>query len=294
MTFPVRGVRAGHWTGERTGTTVLLMPPGTVGSGEVRGGAPATRETALLDPSCTVDRVDAFVLTGGSAFGLVAADGVMRFLADRDQGFETTAGVVPIVPTAAIFDLVEAGAERPGADEGFVAAVTAERDDELLVGSIGVGRGATVGKWRGRDHFVPGGLGLAGTRVGDAVIAVLVVVNAVGDVVDRDGSVIAGSRAAADVGAFPEPDVFGDRENTTLAVVVTDARMSKAECHLLARSAHDGFARALVPAHTRFDGDVCFAAATGAVNGHLDRLREAAAAVTADAIRNSVTGVVSP
>src|SRR5262249_31081669 len=134
MTFPVRGVRAGHWTGTNTGTTVLLFPSGTVGSAEVRGGAPATRELALLDPACTVPRIDAVVLTGGSAFGLAAADGVMRFLAERGQGFTTAGGPVPIVPAAAIFDLVEAGDERPGAAEGYEAAVAAERNDHFAVG----------------------------------------------------------------------------------------------------------------------------------------------------------------
>src|SRR5690242_20535983 len=163
MTFPVRGVRAGHWTAGHTGTTVLLFPSGSVGSGEIRGGAPATRETALLDPSCTVTRVDAIVLTGGSAFGLVAADGVMRFLAERGQGFATGGGPVPIVPTAAIFDLVESGGERPGADEGYAAAVAAEHGEPFARGRHGAGRGATVGKWRGPDGRVAGGIGLAST-----------------------------------------------------------------------------------------------------------------------------------
>jgi L-aminopeptidase/D-esterase-like protein len=288
MTFPVRGVRAGHWTGTGTGTTVVLFPSGSVGSGEVRGGAPATRETALLDPMCTVTRVDAVVLTGGSAFGLAAADGVMQFLAERGQGFPTGGGPVPIVPTAAIFDLVESGGERPGAAEGYAAAVAAERDEPLFTGRHGAGRGATVGKWRGPDHRVPGGIGLASARVDDVSIAAVVVANAVGDIIGADGTAIAASSAPAGAPAFAAPDLFGDREHTTLAVVVTDAALDKPGCHLLARSAHDGFARALRPAHSRFDGDLAFAVATGAVNGHLDRLCDAAAAVTADAIRGAV------
>jgi len=289
MTFPVRGVRAGHWTGERTGVTVLLMPSGTVGSGEVRGGAPATRETALLDPSCTVDRVNSIVLTGGSAFGLATADGVMQFLVERGQGYPTGGGPVPIVPTAAIFDLVESGGERPGPSEGYDAAVDAERGLALATGSVGAGRGATVGKWRGADHFARGGIGVASVAVDDAALAAVVVVNAVGDIVAADGTVLAGSSAPADVAAFPTADVFGEREHTTLGAVVTDAALDKAACHLLARSAHDGFARALRPAHSRFDGDVCFAAATGTANGHLDRLCDAAAVAVADAIRAAAT-----
>jgi L-aminopeptidase/D-esterase-like protein len=293
MTFPVRGVRAGHWTGERTGTTVLLFPSGTVGSAEVRGGAPATREVALLDPLCTVTRVDAIVLTGGSAFGLAAADGVMQFLAERGQGFPTGGGPVPIVPTVAIFDLIESDGERPGAAEGYAAAVVAERGDAFLSGRVGAARAATVGKWRGRAHGVPGGVALVHTTVDDATVAAVVVANAVGDVVDAEGRPLAASSAPPDVPGFPTPDVFGERENTTLAVVVTDAALDKVGCQLLARSAHDGLARALRPAHTRFDGDVSLVAATGAVNGHLDRLREAAAAITADAVRAAVSAAGS-
>jgi L-aminopeptidase/D-esterase-like protein len=288
MTFPVRGVRAGHFTAERTGTTVLLMPAGAIGSGEVRGGAPATREVALLDPLNTVTRVDAVVLTGGSAFGLATADGVMQFLAERGQGFPTGGGPVPIVPAAAIFDLVESAGVYPVAADGYAAAVAAERDETFVSGRVGAGRGATVAKWRGAQHAMPGGTGIATVAVGDATVAAVVVVNAVGDVLATDGSLLVASSAPPDVPPFPEPDVFGERENTTLAVIVTDAVLDKAGCHLLARSAHDGLARALRPSHTRFDGDVSFAVTTAAVNGHLDRLREAAADATAGAIRAAV------
>jgi L-aminopeptidase/D-esterase-like protein len=293
----VAGLRAGHWTGARTGTTVLLFPAGSVGSGEVRGGAPATRETALLDPLCTVARVDAVVLTGGSAYGLAAADGVMRFLAERGQGFPTAAGVVPIVPTAAIFDLVHAGDERPGAEEGYAAAVAAERGEPLATGAVGAGRGATVGKWRGRAYHAPAGLGAATATVDGFTVAAVAAVNAVGDVIAANGTMLAGSSAPGDVPAFPPPDVFAERDNTTLAVVVTDAPLDKPACHLVARSGHDGFARALRPVHTRVDGDVCFAVATGGADGapvHLDRLREAAADVTAAAIRDAVAAEPSP
>jgi L-aminopeptidase/D-esterase-like protein len=290
IAFP-RGVRAGHWTGARTGTTVMLFPSGAVGSCEVRGGAPATRETALLDPSCTVARVDAIVLSGGSAFGLATAHGVMRFLAERGQGFPTAGGVVPIVPAAAIFDLVHAGDERPGADEGYAAAMAAERGEPLPVGAVGAGRGATVGKWRGRAHQATGGLGAASATVDGATVSALAVVNAVGDVVAADGTQLAGSSAPAGVPAFPPPDVFAEPENTTLAVVVTDAPLDKASCLLVARSGHDGFSRAIKPVHTRVDGDICFAVATGSFGDepvHLDRLREAAADVTAAAVRDAV------
>jgi len=284
----VPGIRVGHWTGAGTGVTVVLTPPGTVGSGEVRGGAPATRETALLAPERLVDQVDAVVLTGGSAFGLATADGVMRHLEAQGRGVVTSGGAVPIVPTAAVFDLAASGGERPGPEEGRAAADAAELGVPVQVGRVGAGRGVTVGKWRGPDHAVPGGLGSAAAADGDAVLGALVVVNAIGDVVADDGRMLAGSSAPPGTPAFPEPAPFRPGENTTLVVVATNARLAKADCHLLAVSAHHGVARALHPSHTRFDGDVTFALATGAVEGHLDRLRVLATDVVAAAVRAAV------
>ena len=284
--LPISGVRVGHWTGAGTGVTVVLPPPGTVGSCEIRGGAPASRELALLDPGRTVTNVDAVVLAGGSAFGLAAADGVMRFLAERGRGFPTAGGPVPIVPAACVFDLLEAGGPRPGPDEGYAAATAA--GTATATGRIGAGCGATVGKWRGREHAVAGGFGVASARCDAATVLAFAVVNAVGDVIGADGTVLAGSSAPAGSPAFPADAPFEeDRAHTTLVVVVTDAVCDKAACHLLAQSAHDGFARALHPSHTRFDGDVAIALATGAVEAHLDRLRIAAADVVADAIRTA-------
>jgi L-aminopeptidase/D-esterase-like protein len=284
----VPGIRVGHWTGAGTGVTVVLTPPGTVGSGEVRGGAPATRETALLAPERLVDQVDAVVLTGGSAFGLATADGVMRHLEAQGRGVVTSGGAVPIVPTAAVFDLAASGGERPGPEEGRAAADAAELGVPLEVGRVGAGRGVTVGKWRGPDHAVPGGLGSASAADGDAVLGALVVVNAIGDVVADDGRMLAGSGAPPGTPPFPEPAPFRPGENTTLVVVATNAHLAKSDCHLLAVSAHHGVARALHPSHSRFDGDVTFALATGAVEGHLDRLRVLATDVVAAAIRAAV------
>lgn len=289
MITDVPGIRAGHWTGAGSGVTVVLTPPGTVGSGEVRGGAPATRETALLDPGRLVDQVDAVVLTGGSAFGLAAADGVMRHLAAEERGVSTAGGPVPIVPTAAVYDLATSGGERPGPDEGRAAAEAAARGVPLTAGRVGAGRGVTVGKWRGPDHAVPGGLGSVSVTAGDTVVGALVVVNAIGDVVAADGRVLAGSTAPPEAPGFPDPAPFRPGENTTLVVVATTARVTKAECHLLAVSAHHGLARALHPSHTRFDGDVAFVLATGATDGHLDRLRVLATEVTAAAVRAAVS-----
>jgi L-aminopeptidase/D-esterase-like protein len=281
----VPGVRVGHWTGETTGVTVVLCPPGTTGSAEVRGGAPATRELAVLEPGRTVDQVDAVVLAGGSAFGLAAADGVVAWLAEQGLGFPTRFGPVPIVPAAAIYDL--GGTDPPpGAAEGRRAAEAAVAGSQLR-GRVGAGRGATVGKWRGPDGAVPGGVGHAVARVDDATIAALAVVNPMGDVVDEAGQVLAGS-STPEAPPFPDPDPFAAEPNTTLVVLATDARCSKADCHLLAQSGHHGITRAVYPSHTRHDGDLVVAVATGTVDVNLDRLRVAAVEVVAGAVRNAV------
>ncbi len=263
----VPGIRVGHWTGAGTGVTAVLAPSGTIGSGEVRGGAPASRETALLEPSRLVERVDAVILAGGSAFGLAAADGAMRFLAERGQGFPTAGGPVPIVVSACIFDLVSSGGELPAPEHGYAACVDAEqgrradnRIDNRIGGRIGAGRGATVGKWRGGEFSVPGGVGSASIRHGDLVVGALAVVNAAGDVIGADGTIVAGSRAASDVGPFL---TSAASENTTLIVVATNATLTRSEAFLLAQSAHHGLAVAVRPSHTRFDGDIAFTLATG-------------------------------
>lgn len=291
MITEVTGIHVGHWTGAGTGVTVVLCPPGTVGSGEVRGGAPATREIALLEPGRHVECVDAVVLTGGSAFGLGVADGVMAWLAERGRGFPTRGGPVPIVPTAALYDLVEGDGERPGPEEGRLAADAAERGESIVTGRVGAGRGATVGKWRGAEDAVAGGLGSASASVGEATVGAIAVVNAVGDVIDGGGRILAGSTAPPDAPAFPVPEAF---EATTLVVLATDARLTKPECHLLAQSGHHGLAKAVHPSHTRFDGDLVIALATGAVTMPegtqtlLDRLRVAATEVVAEAVRDAV------
>jgi L-aminopeptidase/D-esterase-like protein len=283
----VAGVRVGHWTGDDTGVTVVLLPPGTIGSGEVRGGAPATRELALLDPSRTVETVDAVVLTGGSAFGLATADGVVQYLAEQGRGVVTRGGPVPIVPTAAIYDLIEGGGGvRPGAAQGRAAVEAATADAPLALGRVGGGRGARVGTWRGVDAAVWGGVGSASTRVDDATVGALAVVNSVGDVLDVDGRILAGSGAGPDVPAFPEQ--LMEREHTTVVCVATDARLTKADCFLLAQSAHHGLARSIHPSHTRYDGDLVVAVATGVVDASLDRLRIAVTDVVAESVRAAV------
>ncbi|MFI5047655.1 MAG: P1 family peptidase, partial [Acidimicrobiia bacterium] len=236
MLTAVPGVRVGHWTGDGTGVTVIVVPAESVGSCEVRGGAPATRETALLEPGRTVERVDAIVLAGGSAFGLAAADGVMHAMAEHGRGFPTRGGPVPIVPAAAIYDLVQAAGRPPGPEEGRTALADAFRrglDAPFPLGRVGAGAGATIGTWRGADHGVPGGIGSASARDGDIVVGALAVVNAVGDVIAADGSVLAGSTAPAGSQPFPPvPETVAPLEHTTLVALVTNARCTKGECRL--------------------------------------------------------------
>ncbi len=288
MITDVPGVLVGHWTGQGTGVTVVLFPEGTIGSGEVRGGAPATRELALLEATRTVESVDAVVFSGGSAFGLAAADGVMAHLEARGRGVPTRGGRVPIVPAAAIFDLTESGGVRPGPIEGRAAAAAAEEGGPLDLGRVGAGRGARVGTWRGGEYAAAGGLGSASARVDASTVGALAVVNAVGDVCAADGGVLAGSGAPADVPPFPEAELLYEREHTTLVCVATDARCTKADCFLLAQSAHHGLARSIHPSHTRFDGDLVVAVSTGLIDAPIDRVRVAVTDVVADAVRSAV------
>lgn len=281
MITAVEGVRVGHWTdGEaQTGCTVVLLPEGTVASGEVRGGAPATREFALLEPTRMVTRLDAVVLTGGSAFGLAAADGVMQHLAAAGVGFETAGGPVPIVVAMALYDLsVGDGSVRPTAEAGRLAAATAA-GGPVETGRVGAGTGATVAKWRGPEHRRPGALvGAAIEADGGLVVAALVAVNAFGEPGASPRDVAHGSTAGSDL-TEASPGT-----NTTIGVVVTNARLDKVGCHLLAQSAHHGLARSVAPSHTAVDGDAFVAAATGTVDAEAAVVRNLAVAVVSEAV----------
>lgn len=280
-----------------TGTTVVLCPHGTVGGVDQRGGAPGTRETDLLDPRNLVDRVDAVVLTGGSAYGLEAAGGAMRWLAEQGRGWPAGPAVVPIVPAAVIFDLGRAGRSDlwPDAAFGRKACESARAvgpDAPPGRGSVGAGTGAVIGGLKG-------GVGWAATSVGPAGVAALVVANAVGAAVDP----VTG-RLYADLDrTLPDPDPAAVRRlthastpesplNTTIGVVLTDARLSKAQCQKLAGVAHDGLARAVRPAHTMLDGDTVFALASGRAElddvASYDRLLAAGADCFTLAIRDAV------
>ncbi len=297
----VAGLSVGHAAaaGRETGCTVLLCPEGAVAGVAQRGGAPGTRETDLLRPENTVQQVHALVLTGGSAFGLDAAGGVMRWLEERGHGFPV-GGVarVPIVPAAVLFDLWLGDARiRPGADTGYAACVAASTAAPAQ-GNAGAGLGATVGKLFGITRAMKGGIGTASLKLGRHTVGALVAVNALGDVIDEQGRVIAGARsedgtrlvgstAAVLAGAGPAAMMVGMA--TTLGIVATDAALSKAQATALAGLAHHGLSRALNPV-TAHDGDTVFALATGSSGtpGDLNALGLLAAEAVARAIRNAV------
>ena len=298
----IAGLKVGHFTDVRrpTGCTVLLCEAGAVAGVDVRGAAPGTRETDLLHPLATLEEVHALLLTGGSAFGLAAADGVMRWLEDRGCGVQVGPARVPIVPAAVLFDLWVGDARiRPDAAAGH-AACEAASTAHPAQGSVGAGAGASVGKLFGIARAMKGGIGTASIKVGAITVAALVAVNAIGDVVDpASGRVIAGARAddgrtpldtlAALVdGQLPAHLMAGMA--TTIGIVATDAQLTKAQTNKLASMAHTGLARSINPVHTASDGDALFAIATGGAGrpGHLTVLGALAAEVTARAVLNAV------
>jgi L-aminopeptidase/D-esterase-like protein len=298
----IAGLKVGHHTDARrpTGCTVVLCEAGVACGVDVRGAAPGTRETDLLVPGNLVDRVHAVVLAGGSAFGLDAAGGVMRWLDEHGHGFVVGPARVPIVPAAVLFDLWLGDARiRPDAQAGY-AACGAATTQAPAQGNAGAGAGATVGKMFGIAHAMKGGIGSASLEVNGVCIAALVAVNAAGDVIDPSTArVVAGSREpdgrtprritqALVRGVMPPPLVAG--ANTTIGIVATDAALDKAQCARLATMSHDGLARCIDPVHTATDGDTMFALATGASARTLPLsvLGALAAEVTQRAVLNGV------
>jgi L-aminopeptidase/D-esterase-like protein len=296
----VSGVRVGHYTDKKavTGCTVILCELGAVAGVDVSGSSPGTRETDLLRAGNLVERVQAIVLSGGSAFGLDAATGAMRYLEERGFGHETSAGRVPIVPAAIIFDLNIGDSQiRPGASEGYQACLAAT-DTEVTEGCVGAGTGATVGKILGAERGVKSGLGTASQRIsGDIVIAALMVVNAVGDVIEPGtGRVLAGPRKS-DESEFLSTSQLLKGEfkeavppfNTVIGVVATDAKLSKVQASKLAYLAQIGIARTIDPCHTMYDGDTLFALSTGNdKEADINALGAAAAEVVTEAIVRAI------
>ena len=303
----VQGIDVGHFTDSRrpTGCTVVISRAGAVGGVDVRGAAPGTRETDLLHPSNLVDRVHAVLLAGGSAWGLDAAAGVMQWLEEHQIGLDVKYGLVPIVPAAVLFDLPVGDARiRPDAAAGYAACAAASRRSPAD-GNVGAGAGALVGKLYGIARAMRGGVGSASITVDGVTMGALVVVNALGDVVDPfTGQVIAGARTADGKGLLnireaiirgesPTPLLAGT--NTTIGVVATDAILTKAQAHRLAQVSHDGLARAINPVHTLSDGDTMFALGTGASGktAGMMVLSTLAAEVTARAIVRAVRAATS-
>lgn len=278
----VHGVTVGHWTDSVgvTGVTVVVFPEPNVAAVEVRGAAPGSRETALLAPGMRVETIQAIVLSGGSAFGLAAADGVVRALEAAGRGHPTLAGVVPIVPAAILFDLgIGDPKARPGPDAGE-AAYRAASSSPVQSGSVGAGTGAVVGGWRGPSYVRKGGVGSHVEMVDGAAVGVLVVVNAVGDVFTLEGvSLTGGGPVPPFMPAVPRP-----LQNTTLVVVATDARLDRSSLQRVCVQVHDALAVCLRPSHTRYDGDVAFAVSCGDHRADSDGVGTAAFVATGRAI----------
>lgn len=284
----VDGVTVGHWTDEaaRTGCTVVRFAPAAVAAGEVRGGAPASREFALLDPHRTVQRIDAVVLSGGSAYGLDAAAGVVAALEELGAGYETRHASIPIVVGMSLYDLgVGDATARPGPEQGRAAFDAATSDP--AEGRVGAGSGATIGKWRGPDAAVDGGVGIVTLRAGELLVSAIVAVNAVGDI--DDGS--SGAAVAAGDDIWPGVDDERSEPNTVIGVVVTNAILDPSGCLVIAQGAHDGLARAVFPPHMTSDGDAFVAASTGVVEAPLDQTRMLAVVAVETAIRRSVASL---
>ena len=273
----VRGIEVGHFTESRrpTGCSVVIARNGAVGGVDVRGAAPGTRETDLLDPANLVNTVHAVLLAGGSAFGLDAAGGVMRWLDEQGVGLDVGVARVPIVPGAVLFDLHVGDARiRPDAAAGY-AACQAASSAAPLQGNVGAGSGASVGKMFGMQHAMKGGVGSASVTVAGVTVGALIAVNALGDVLDAEtGTLLAGARAMDGRGlrntgrallAGEPPLAILAGANTTIGVIATDAALTKAQAQRLAGAGHDGLARAINPVHTMSDGDTLFAIGTGEV-----------------------------
>lgn len=297
----VSGIRVGHVTDETglTGCTVVLCPPETVGGVDQRGGAPGTRETDLLRPMHLVSQVDAVLLTGGSAFGLDAASGVMRYLREQDRGFPTASGVnVPIVPSAVLYDLEIGSSDAyPGAEQGYTACLDATTDP-VKTGNIGGGIGCSIGKLGGMVHATKGGIGTAAIYLpGDIVVAALFAVNCAGDVMTESGSILGGMRGGdgfvGTLNAMQQQPPMESGSNTVIGVVATNAKLTKEETNKVAQMAQDGLAQSIRPAHTMYDGDTVFSLATQQVDADVNVIGAFAAEATAAAIRAGVRRATS-
>ena len=283
----------------KTGVTVAIFPKGVLCGVEVSGGGPASRETPVISPTTAPTPVNAIVLSGGSAYGLAASDGVMSWLEEHGIGYETGAALVPIVVQSCIYDLAYGSATiRPDAAMGRAACEAAYRHEEILSGSVGAGTGATVGKFCGMNRAMKAGLGVYAVQVGDLKVAALVVVNAVGDVYDeRTGKIIAGlltedgknfADSRAELYKLNTANPLSNRENTTIGMIITNGKFDRAQLTKIASMTQNAFARSIKPVGTLFDGDTIYAASVGEVSADLNMVGTLAAEVMSEAIRRSV------
>ncbi len=297
----IHGILVGHFTDSRrpTGCTVVLVEKGAVAGVDVRGSAPGTRETDLLEPRNTVQKVHAVVLSGGSAFGLESATGVVQYLEEKGIGYPTASVPVPIVPAAILYDLsVGDPSIRPDRQAGYRACQNATTGP-VEEGNVGAGAGATVGKLLGKKRAMKGGLGSASLQVGPLTVAALVAVNASGDVIDpKNGRILAGARSQDGRSFANMAEILRKNplsamqklgENTTLGVVATNTSFDKAALQKIAQMSHDGLARAIVPVHLPTDGDTIFSLSTGEVKGHdLGQVGALAADVISQAVVRAI------
>ncbi len=295
----VPGINVGHFHLQeaKTGCTVILPDAPVVAGVDVRGSAPGAREVELLKPVRLVNKIHAILLAGGSAFGLNAAGGVQRYLEERGVGFDVGVARVPIVPAAVIFDLAIGDASvRPDEEMGYQACVKASPEC-VAEGAVGVGYGATVGKMLGMDQCSPGGVGMASAILsGGAVVGVLTVVNALGEIIDDSGEIIAGVKTKNGKGFIPslellkqQPDGVGfDSSNTTLSVVATNVHLTRETATKVAQMAQDGLAKSIRPAHTMHDGDIVFALSAGGIDMDVNIVGAFAAELVAESIRRAV------
>lgn len=294
----IKGIKIGHAHNREavTGCSVVISKKGSITGVDIRGGAPGTRETALLAPEKMVRNIHAIVLAGGSAYGLDAASGVMKYLEEKNIGFDVGVGKVPIVPSAILFDLnIGKCAVRPDKSMGYRACQNTGK--KLKEGNIGAGMGATVGKIKGPEYAMKGGLGMAAYKINDLIVGAMVVVNCLGDVVSPDtGEIIAGT-------LNEEKNNFADSKelilktskeknffsgNTTLGVIITNAKLNKVETNRIASHSHNGLARTMSPAHTEYDGDTIFTMATGEVKTPLNMVKIMAVKSVEDAVVNGI------
>ncbi len=298
------GIKVGHAQNDEAGTgvTVILCGDGITAGVDVRGGGPGTRETDCLNPVNFIEQVHAICLSGGSAYGLDSASGVMQYLEEQGIGLPVGVGIVPIVPSAVLFDLPVGRADiRPDKAMGYQACLNA-REDNRDQGNIGAGTGASVGKARGPGSVMKGGLGVASRRMGDLMVGAIVAVNCFGDVIDpKTGKILAGTLEKDRISFADSLKVLAESTavnplagtNTTIGVVASNARLTKSQATKVAQMSHDGFARAINPIHTMYDGDTIFCLATGEVEADITALGAISAEVMAEAIINGVKAAAS-